>query len=259
MPTEKQTISKGDVATVKAVDLLPAKESAVGLLTRVATQGFAVPKPKTPLASMSENKFLPRFQFYGKNSLAVIENRLESDQWGINQGMKRDFPLGLDVPFWPISYRRMALDLADKKNIVQCFDINDPIFKELMERPKPPGGGMSGALWGVDYLVWVPGYKGVGTFASFFANNATARISAQDLEPIIQTHSFAKAGKRFIDTGAYKYWGPNFVPYTGEMQLPDQDFTIKMVEKFLDEAEKGTRTFSEEDEVAEATGSSRER
>ena len=110
-------------------------------------------------------------------------------------------------------YRFKALRF-DGGAATNCYDLNSPLWDEIASKA---GVKDSGCSYGPEFLLWIPG----SGFATYFANNKTARRESANIKTILNALALsnklpAMTMKSSIKTGGpggnKKWWGPDILP-----------------------------------------------
>ena len=175
------------------------------------------------LAVASSSAFLPRIQLYGGNSDACKEGKIPIGQYGLVTGKDDLQVLGAEVEVLVLAGRAKALQIGE--NIITIYDHTDPVFKQIAADSEVKD---SGAMFGPEYLFWVPS---ADTFATFFMSSKTARREAKAVHGLIGYAATLKA--QYIKTEKYSWHGPKVVKCTAPtFEVPDAEALKEEVNKF---------------------------
>jgi hypothetical protein len=231
--------------------------------TEVETLGFAgvpnVPsKYENDFGAFTSALFLPRLSLEGSNSQNAKHKKIAAGNYALITGRDTFEDLGDRVDILVLTYRPKALDLSDKKNIISSYDKNSPTFKMIVEKASVKTQEKKGYMYGLEFLVYIPGAKNELKFATFFCGNPTHRVAAKNFAPILKSKSKTATLKvEIIDNGSYVWEGPVIITCNTPLpQYPSvEDMTMQM-EVFLNPSE-GDVVEAATDEEADST--SRER
>jgi len=175
------------------------------------------------LAVASSSVFLPRIQLYGGNSEACKEGKIGIGQYGLVRGKDDLEVLGAEVDVLVLVGRAKALQIGEQ--IITVYDHNDPVFKEIANQSETKD---SGAMFGPEYLFWVPQ---ADTFATFFMSSKTARREAKAVHALIGFAATLKA--QYIKTEKYSWHGPKIVKAVSPtFDVPDAESLKEEIHKF---------------------------
>lgn len=196
--------------------------------------------------------FLPRLSLEGSNSTNVKLRKINAGNYALITGRETFEDLGARVDLLVLTYRSKALDLTDKKNIVSSYDKNSPVFKSIVEKAQVKTQDKKGYMYGLEFLVYIPGAKNEQKFATFFCGNPTHRVAAKNFAPVIKSKAkTATLKSETINNGTYIWEGPVILVCNAPLsQYPDvQDMTTQM-EMFLNPIEGEVLEVATEEEAA---------
>ena len=175
------------------------------------------------LAVAGSSAFLPRIQLYGGNSDACKEGKIPIGQYGLVAGKNDLEVLGAEVDVLVLCGRAKALQIGE--NIITVYDHTDPVFKQIAQESEVKD---SGAMYGPEYLFWVPS---AACYATFFMSSKTARREAKSVHALIGFAATLKA--EYIKTEKYSWHGPKVVKCTAPtFDLPDGESMREEIHKF---------------------------
>jgi hypothetical protein len=182
--------------------------------TEVDNNGFAgVPsipsKFENDFGAFTSALFLPRLSLEGSNSQNAKHKKIAAGNYALITGRDTFEDLGDRVDLLVLTYRPKALDLSDKKNIISSYDKDSPTFKGIVEKASVKTQEKKGYMYGLEFLVYIPGAKNDLKFATFFCGNPTHRVAAKNFAPILKSHAKTATLKvEIIDNGSYVWEGP---------------------------------------------------
>lgn len=175
------------------------------------------------LAVASASSFLPRVQLFGGNSDACKEGRIPIGQYGLVAGKDDLEILGPEVDVLVLAGRAKALQTGS--SIISVYDHNDPVFKQIQADSDVKD---SGAMFGPEYLLWVPQSD---SYATFFMSSKTARRESKAIHALIGFAATLKA--KLINGEKYKWHGPVVVKCTAPtFTVPGADLMREQIAKF---------------------------
>lgn len=184
------------------------------------------------LAALGGGKnFLPYIQLFTSRNDKVTSGEIPMNSWGLVEG-ENTTVLGTDIDIMPVAWRPMAMDTSDENAVVvfdpQLDDDGKPtgIFAQIQDKADEPG--MNGAMYGPQYLVWVPEVR---KFATWWLNSKTARNLSQTVHTRLKMG--ATIGSRLIDNGKYKWQAPTIKPCSTPFDMPDQDELQRVYDDFI--------------------------
>lgn len=143
--------------------------------------------------------FLPRLQLFTGQSGLVKERKFPADHYGLLR--RKDFieDLGEELEVIPITVRSKAIRGLQGDEQQTYYDHNNPEFRKIMVESESPD---SGAMYGPEFLVWLPGY---GEFAQFFCGSKSARLESQVLFNIYKQGKAATLKSRVVKNKKYTW------------------------------------------------------
>lgn len=177
------------------------------------------------LAVASSSAFLPRIQLYGGNSNACKEGKIPIGQYGLVSGKDDLEVLGAEVDILVLCGRAKALQIGDQ--IITVYDHTDPVFKQIQVDSEVQD---SGAMFGPEYLFWVPS---ADKFATFFMSSKTARRESKAVHALIGYAATLKAQYINPANSKYSWHGPKIVKCTSPtFDVPDAELLKEEIGKF---------------------------
>lgn len=184
--------------------------------------------------------YLPRFQLFGSKSDACTEGRIGIGHYGLVKDTEiTDVGAELNVVF--VSWRPKAVQTGGE-NLIIVYDVDDPIFQEIKTKS---GQQNSGAMYGPEFLIWVPD---AGTLATYHMNSKTARREAKKLEPLMGRAVTMKC--RLIDppNSKFKWHGPVVLPCSTPLDPPPEELMRAEHAKFQNPPKMGVELAQDEAE-----------
>lgn len=169
-------------------------------------------------------KFLPRLQLFSSNSGEVKEEKIRQGHYGLLTMKGQpviDLSESIDVLI--CVWRPKALDMTSE-NVISCFNVEDPLFKEIAEKSEDAD---SGCMFGPEFLVWIPSVK---KFATFFCGSKTARRESVNIKSLCGHRATLKSN--FIKKGRYSWHGPRVIECSTPFDMPEPDDLREKVEDF---------------------------
>jgi len=129
--------------------------------------------------ALSSGSSLPRFSLYTSNSKEVKEGDFPANTYGLKIGeLLHDMGKNSDIVI--CAYRLTALQVTDD-GFCCSHDAKSPLFKDIMNIADTQGFG-SGAIYGQEFLVWIPEHK---SFATLMCGSKTARNMAAGIKALV--------------------------------------------------------------------------
>lgn len=173
-------------------------------------------------AVATSTDFLPRLQLFGSNSAAVKEDKIGVAHYGLVQG-EDIVDLGKEVDLLVVCWRPKALEITES-GILAVHDTNHHDFERIKRLSSVKD---SQCMFGPEYLVWVPSQM---RYATFFAGSKTARREARNIQTLLGKAATFKS--HLIKTTKYSWHGPQVVPCSAPIELPEEAELIEQAEKF---------------------------
>lgn len=170
--------------------------------------------------------YFPRIQLMSSQSGLVAEDKIQKGHFAYvtKKDSFRDLGPTFDCVVLAVLPKTM---LINDDTIESSYNHKDPNFLKILSLAKQ--GSNNGALYGPEFLIWVPDV-GYGTW---HLNNATGRIAANEIKNFM--HKAITVASRLIVTKKYKWFGPEIVECLSfdQSSLPPTDELQKRIEKFL--------------------------
>ena len=204
--------------------------------------------------------FLPRLQLEGSSSENVKLGLASRGRYSLVTARDKFEDLGTSVDVLVLCYRTKALDMRQKpKKIISVYDKESPMFQEIQAVASVKGQGMTGCMYGLEFLVYIPGAKNEQKFATFFCGNPTQRVASQDFAPILKSRSRAATLQaKIINNGIHIWDGPVILPCNTPLShYPSQEDMVAQQKAFLNPAPGPVVETITEDEAAATSGRER--
>ena len=136
--------------------------------------------------------------------------------------------LGKNIDIVICAYRLTALLYNDDAGFCSSHDAKSALFKDIMNTADTIGFG-SGALYGQEFLVWIPEHK---TLATLYCNSVTSRRMAAGIKALVG--EVATMGSKKFDNKKHDWYGMTVAASNAVItELPDPDVYEKAVDEFL--------------------------
>ena len=177
----------------------------------------------------NNSSFLRRMQFMSAKADLCQAGKFPINHFGITSGEEVQ-DLGEQVNCIPLAYRPLAIDSKAKDGAIVCLtpnlDAQGKCTGEFARIQELAEVSNSGAMSGVQFLVWIPDIR---EFATFFLFTKTARQEIKPMAALIGRGASVKG--RFID-GKFKYWSPKVIACSIPMEIPEEAEMRAQIEKF---------------------------
>lgn len=171
--------------------------------------------------------FFAILRFFSPKSDQVQEGKIGGNHYGLFRGKDSMDDLGENVDVLPLAYRPKAVLIENKAVVAQSFDQEDETYKRIRAAANQ-GGGDSGAIFGPEFLLWIPK---VGEFVTFHMANKTARNESTPLRK--QIGKATTLGWQLLSNAKYKWTAPKVNPSTVPMsQVPPLELTREKLDLF---------------------------
>ena len=222
-------------------------------IVKVEENGFSVPevanKFEKDFAKFATGLYLPRLSLEGSNSNNVKQDKIQKGSYALITGRDTFEDLGKRVDVLVLTYRSKALDLSDKKNILTSYDKSSPLFKSIMEKAQTKTSDKKGYMFGLEFLLYIPGAKNAQKFATFFCGNPTSRVAARNFAPVLKRAATLKS--EIINNGTYIWEGPVILPCNTELlSYPSQDEMKAQMDTFLNPIEGESPEMADDEETS---------
>jgi hypothetical protein len=186
----------------------------------------------------ADDDFLSRIQLYSSKSNAVSEGKITPNHYGIPTD-NEVIDLGDEVDVVILSWRAKALDTSDTDNILESFDPDSDVFKDIRDRSGTPD---SGCMFGPEFLIYVPS---VEKFLTFFMSSKSARREARKMEPLLRCAATLKS--KIVKKGKYVWAAPVVLSCSQPLDLPSVEVIKVKINKFLNPPKKDVSLAEEDD------------
>lgn len=168
-------------------------------------------------------KYLPYLQFMTSNSEDCKEGKFPINHYAfVVNSTKHD--IGQEVDVLVCAWRSKAARIKGE-DIVSVYDVKHPLFAQLQAESEVKD---SGAMFGVEFLVWLPSQK---KFATLFMGSKSARKEAPNVRGYL--HKTCTLKWKMIETAKYKWAAIAAHPCSAVIDLPDQLELTDVVTKFM--------------------------
>lgn len=213
--SEKQTITKADVATLPANFMKPE-----GALIPVIANKY---DDKMFEEVASGGKFLPRLQLYGGNSDLAKEGKIQMGTYGLVTNKDSVTALGNEVDVLVVGWRPKAIDMSGE-DVVACYNPTSLLFKTIEAKA---GEKDSNCMFGPEFLVYVPSTK---TWATFLMGSKTARREAPQMKVLMGGAATLKV--TLIKTQKYSWHASVVTKCSTPFELPPSAEIIEKATAF---------------------------
>ena len=178
--------------------------------------------------SMSSGSGLPRFSLYTSNSQEVKDGEFPTNTYGLKVGeILHD--LGKNVDIVVCGYRLTALQVTDD-GFCSSHDSKSALFQSIMDIADNQGFG-SGAIYGQEFLVWVPAHK---MFATLMCGSKTSRNMAAGIKALVG--EVATMSSKKIENKKYSWFGMTVAPSNVAVTVvPEEDAYAATMSAFTSE------------------------
>jgi len=148
---------------------------------------------------LSSGGGLPRMSLYTSANETVKAGDFPTNTYGLKVG-EMIHNLGKNVDVVIVTYRLTALQVTDD-GFCSSHDSKSDLFKFIMNEADTKGFGC-GAIFGQEFLVWVPQHK---MFATLMCGNKTARNMAGGIKSLVG--EVASFGSKKIENKKFAWFG----------------------------------------------------
>ena len=191
---------------------------------------------------VTSESYLPRVQVCGPTSDLAKRRKIASGNLAMIVDKENFIDLGQDFECIPFAYRNKAVRLVGDK-VLNYFNTKSPEFVSIMNEANAAASGMTGCLYGPEFLLWIPKYK---KFATFLYGTKSSRREAADLKALIRTGAIVSA--EFIERKAYSWYVQRArvspTTFTPE-DLPDEAELVMQINKFVNPVDSDVAQVSE--------------
>jgi hypothetical protein len=197
------------------------------------------------LDTVLQGSFLARLQLFTSFSASCKDGSFPINHWGLVTGGKTE-DLGTQVDVLILSIRPLAIDdpngspifcyspvkLDDAGNPIKDENgknVPDPVFARIVNKADTKiEGELPGAMYGVDFLVWIPSRK---QFATLFYGTKTARRDAEFA--VSRVGKMVTMTSKKVETKKFTYFSIFATDCsTPPSALPDEPVMIEELNKF---------------------------
>lgn len=220
---------------------LPATQADGGVPATLDELSEALPAPihddSEFTAAVASGDFLPRLQLMTGNSEKCADGTFPINHYALVSGQNLD-DLGESVVILPLDWTPKAIEMGGEI-VITVYKQEDPEFERIAEKS---GQKDSGCMFGIEFLVWVPGES---KFATFFMGSKSSRREAPNVKARMHKACLLKAQK--IETRKYTWFAPKAEQCSDEITLPSIAEIQKQVEKFRNPPKPEIEVAPEED------------
>jgi hypothetical protein len=247
---ETMTIGAEDVGTMPAELLKSENGDVPGIIDPKTFSVPAVPNPyEEDFGVFTSGFFLPRLQLEGSSSKLVKTKKVEAGNYIVIKG-KDDFEiLGDQIDILVLTYRSKALDLSDLQNISASFEKDSDEFRRIVAASQHKSKGY---LYGLEFLVWIPDYKGDVKFCTLHMGNPTLRVEAKNFKPLLGKAVTMKV--KIIENAEYAWEAPIILPNNSGLSAYPSVAEMETQMKIFLDPPKGVVKEIVPDSAAEAAG-----
>lgn len=213
--TDLVTLPEGAVPTVYNADAIES----------VTSNASYVPR----LQAMTANSGLCKSGDFPINNYALVADKEYKD-------------VGKEVEVIVLSARSKAMDM--RESVLTYFNHESESFKAIVEeanKKRDPSEGMSGCMYGPEFLLWIPH---VESFATFFLSSKSSRREAKNFIDRMSNAAILKMKK--IETPKFTWYAPQVIPSNTPLAVPEQSVLIEQINKFLNEEDSKVERVEEE-------------
>lgn len=183
-------------------------------ITKYADEDFS--------AAVSGGGYLPRIQLMTSNSELCKKGKFNVNNYALVRGGEV-IDLGKEVDLLVLGWRPKALEIGEV--VISVYDTKSQEFGRIAA--KSEGKGLTGAMYGPEFLVWLPSLK---EFATYFMCNPTSRREAPNVKSRMLKAATLKS--TMISSGGYTWCGPVCVACSTPFAVPDPDAITETLTKF---------------------------
>jgi hypothetical protein len=191
-------------------------------LLKEAKQGEASAQVFTDLATASS--FLPRLQLMTSSTELVKMGKFPINHFAMIAG-QLVVDVGVTVDVLALAWRPKAM--VTKDAVISVFDPTDPKFKETVALADVKD---SGAMYGPEYLLWVPSQE---RFVTFFMCNKSLRREAPILYALLQAMKRATLNVKEAKNAQYKWMTVSVTECSANFTTPAIEEAAAVVKDFL--------------------------
>lgn len=209
---------------------MTTESTALTVNSLAASNGLSTQDDKAFAALTRKGDYLRRIQLYSKGT-AINRRLILPGQYGIpGSDDAVDVTLGDSFDILVLSRRPKAVNMSDTKNIIESFDANSDVFKEIITLSE---GKDSGCMWGVELLVYE---RTTQEFLTFFFGSKTMRgevgktfdFLPKEDKPLMP----CTLTSRVIETEKYSWHAPVISPCSLPIEGMDMEQAMVEITKF---------------------------
>lgn len=185
---------------------------------------------------IAQSEYLPYISLMGPTSDLVKKSKVGQGRFVLQLDKDNFIDLGPEIDVLVMDARTKAVDLRGDRPI-SFFNSGGENFQKLVAYDEGFKGGMSNVLYGLEFLVHIPGLV-VATipgpvYATFFFNNKTLRNAkvSKPMYALVGSMAFVKT--KFIETKEHSWWGIETpVASSKPVDVPPIDELLAVKNKF---------------------------
>ena len=179
--------------------------------------------------ALSSGAGYPRLSLFTSSSQEVKDGEFPANTYGLKVG-ELLHELGKNIDIVVCAYRLTALHVSDDAGFYSSHDAKSDLFKSIMEIADTQGYG-SGAVYGQEFLVWVPQHK---TFATLLCGSKTARNMAGGIKSLVG--EVAAFSSKKIENKKYTWFGMTCTASNAVItETPSEDEYSSTLKKFTED------------------------
>lgn len=179
---------------------------------------------------VSSAEFIPRIQLYGSNSNAVKNELINQGRYGFPKSAEEILDLGKEVNCIPLAWHFKAMQFNGDEAPLVTFDPKTDMFKQIKEISD--GGGLTGCVYGIEFLLFVPVEEGeISNYVTFFLNSKSSRREAGNFRGLLGKAATLKI--RLVKNAKGSWHVPVITKCSTPFdRIPDDDEMAQKVELF---------------------------
>lgn len=171
---------------------------------------------------LTSGGWLPRVQLCIGQSIACQEYGITPNNYALVEDQTyQDLGSSIDIAIFV--WRPKAM-IAGGDQPFSVYDRNNPLFQEVIDKSM---GGSSEAMFGIEFLVYVPAFK---KFATFFFGNKSARRTAKKVKVFVGKAATFTSKK--LSSKSYTWYTPEISICSTPFDMPPEDIIIEEIDKF---------------------------
>lgn len=184
---------------------------------------------------------LPRMSLMTSNSTEVKNDEFPINTYALKIG-ETLVNLGKNVDVVVAAYRLTAIWVTEEDGFCSSHEVKSDLFQEIMKVADTQGFG-SGAVYGPEFLFWIPSEK---KFATFLCGSKSARNMAAGIKALVG--EVATMGSQKIETPKYTWFAPSVAASnTVVTEVPEQEVVASVVSEFINDKGRARELASGQD------------